>query len=125
MSTAGARRGAGASRPAERRAAVLERWQLALSFGYFALLLASYYLIRPLRDAAAAASGADTIPVLASAVFAVMLLIVPLFGWLVGRFARARLLPLIYLFFAVDLGLFALLFRVAPENLWAGRVFYV
>ena len=98
---------------------------LALSFGYFALLLASYYLIRPLRDAAAAASGADTIRYLASVVFVVMLLIVPAFGWLIARIPRARLLPWLYLFFAANLAAFGVLFQSAPEAPWSGRVFYV
>ena len=99
--------------------------RLALSFGYFALLLASYYLIRPVRDALAAGSGARSIPYLATVVFAVMLLIVPLFGWLVAHVRRSRLLPLAYAFFAANLLLFAFLFRIDPENVWTGRVFYV
>jgi len=125
VSTAGARRGAGASRPAERRAAVLERWQLALSFGYFALLLASYYMVRPLRDALGAGSGAATIKYLATTVFVAMLLLVPLFGWLVARVRRSLLLPLTYAFFAANLVVFGLLLRAYPDDLWVGRAFYV
>ena len=102
-----------------------ERRRLALSFAYFALLLASYYLIRPVRDALAAGSGADSIKYLASAVFLVMLAIVPLFGWLVARVRRSLLLPLTYAFFTAHLLVFAALFRLDPDALWTGRVFYV
>ncbi len=102
-----------------------ESARLALSFSYFALLLASYYMIRPLRDAFGAGSGAATIKYLASAVFLVMLAIVPLFGWLVARVARARLLPLTYGFFVLNLVAFAVAFNVYPDNPWVGRVFYV
>lgn len=99
--------------------------RLALSFAYFALLLASYYTIRPLRDAFGAGSGADTIKFLASAVFVVMLAIVPVFGWLIARVPRARLLPPTYAFFVLHLLGFALAFHLDPENRWTGRVFYV
>ena len=102
-----------------------ERRRLALSFTYFALLLASYYLIRPVRDALAAGSGAASIKYLATAVFVVMLAIVPVFGVLVARVRRALLLPFTYAFFASHLVVFAVLFRADPDAAWTGRVFYV
>jgi AAA family ATP:ADP antiporter len=102
-----------------------ERRRLALSFGYFALLLASYYLIRPVRDALAAGSGAASIKYLATAVFVVMLAIVPVFGWLVAHVRRSLLVPLTYAFFAANLVVFAVLFRLDPDAVWTGRVFYV
>jgi len=110
-----------ASSPRTRR----EGRRLALSFGYFALLLASYYMVRPLRDAFGAGSGPTTIKYLASAVFVAMLAIVPLFGWLVAHIRRARLLPLTYGFFVVNLVAFGILFSIEAENPWSGRVFYV
>jgi ATP:ADP antiporter, AAA family len=102
-----------------------ERRRLALSFTYFALLLASYYLIRPVRDALAAGSGAGSIKYLATAVFVVMVAIVPLFGWLVAHVRRAVLLPVTYAFFAAHLVVFAALFALDPDAPWTGRVFYV
>ena len=102
-----------------------ERRRLILSFSYFALLLASYYLIRPVRDALAAGGGGASIKYLASAVLAVMCLIVPLFGWLVANVRRSRLLPGIYAFFALNLLLFAAAFQLAPDDPWVGRAFYV
>jgi len=114
---------AGAPGPAGGRGG--ERRRLALSFAYFALLLASYYMIRPLRDAFGAGSGAATIKYLAVAVFVVMLLIVPVFGWLVTRVPRARLLPLTYGFFVLNLVAFGAALGADPENVWVGRTFYV
>ena len=102
-----------------------ETRRLALSFTYFACLLASYYLIRPVRDALAAGLGPDQIKYLASAVFFVMLAIVPVFGWLVARVPRSRLLPGTYAFFVINLLVFAALFHAAPDDLWCARVFYV
>jgi AAA family ATP:ADP antiporter len=102
-----------------------ERRRLALSFVYFALLLASYYLVRPVRDALAAGLGPDSIKYLASAVFVTMALAVPVFGWLVARVPRDRLLPGIYAFFALNLVAFSIAFRLAPGDPWTARAFYV
>jgi AAA family ATP:ADP antiporter len=102
-----------------------EGYALALSFLYFALLLASYYTIRPLRDALGAGVGADQIKYLSAAVFVTMLLIVPVFGWLVGRFRRNVLLPAVYAFFVANLLGFAVAFRAFPDDPWVARVFYV
>ncbi len=99
--------------------------RLGLSFLYFATLLASYYLIRPVRDALAAGSGPATIKYLSSVVFVVMLALVPLFGVLVTRVKRSLLLPATQGFFALNLVCFAILFHQLPEQLWVGRVFYV
>jgi AAA family ATP:ADP antiporter len=102
-----------------------ERQRLALSFAYFGLLLASYYLIRPVRDALAAGLGPDAIKYLASAVFVVMALAVPAFGWLVSRVRRDRLLPGLSAFFILHLLGFALAMTLLPGATWVARAFYV
>jgi AAA family ATP:ADP antiporter len=99
--------------------------RLALSFSYFALLLASYNMVRPLRDALAAGSGPATIKYLSSMVFFVMLAAVPVFGALVSRVSRAWLLPLTYGFFSLHLAAFGTIFLTEPAAVWAGRAFYV
>jgi AAA family ATP:ADP antiporter len=102
---------------------------LALSFTAFTLLLASYYVLRPVRDALAATVGADSIKYLSSVVFIVMLLIVPVFGWLAAHVPRPRLVPGLYAFFIVNLGVFALAFGRDPGTgglgNWLARAFYV
>jgi AAA family ATP:ADP antiporter len=92
----------------------------------FTLLLACYYILRPVRDALAATLGAGSIKYLSSAVFVVMLLIVPVFGGLIARLPRNRLVPGIYLFFILNLGVFAWGFghSGATDGWWA-RAFYV
>jgi AAA family ATP:ADP antiporter len=106
-----------------------ETGALVASFVSFMLLLASYYILRPVRDALAATLGADSIKYLSSAVFFVMLLIVPLFGWLVARVPRARLVPGLYGFFIFNLGAFAFGFgRYGSTGVvgeWMARAFYV
>ena len=102
---------------------------LVTSFLSFMLLLASYYILRPVRDALAATLGADSIKYLSSAVFVVMLLIVPIFGWLAARVPRARLVPGLYAFFILNLFVFAFAFgRYGAAGIlgaWMARAFYV
>jgi ATP:ADP antiporter, AAA family len=99
------------------------------SFVSFMLLLAAYYVLRPLRDALAATLGADSIKYLSSAVFFVMLLMVPIFGWLVARVPRPRLVPGLYGFFVLNLALFAFAFGrygiTGSAGVWLARAFYV
>ena len=90
---------------------------LAWAFAYFFLLLCSYYILRPVRDSLAVEIGALGLRWLFTATFATMLALVPLFGWLCARLSRARLLPVVYAFFSLNL----LVFAVALE----ARVFFV
>ena len=105
-----------------------ERRTLIASCLSFMLLLACYYVLRPVRDALAATLGADSIKYLSSAVFVVMLGIVPIFGLLFTRLPRPRLVPVLYGFFIINLALFALAFQRygggASGAGWA-RAFYV
>ena len=90
---------------------------LGWAFAYFFLVLCSYYLLRPVRDSLAVALGPQALRWLFTATFVAMLALVPLFGWLSARLSRARLLPVVYGFFAANL----LAFTVALD----ARVFFV
>jgi ATP:ADP antiporter, AAA family len=78
------------------------------SFAYFFLVLSSYYVLRPLRDTFGVALGKEEVQRLFTLTFFVMLLIVPLFGWLCARFSRSTVLPVVYGFFALHLVWFSL-----------------
>jgi AAA family ATP:ADP antiporter len=91
---------------------------LGWSFAYFFLLLASYYLLRPVRDALAIETGTERLRWLLTATFVAMLALVPLFGWLSGRFPRRTLLPVVYGFFALNLALFALYVNSSIFFVW-------
>jgi AAA family ATP:ADP antiporter len=54
-----------------------------------------------------------------------MILIVPVFGWLVARFRRGLFVPASYLFFIVQLGLFAWGFADNDPAPWVQRAFYI
>ncbi len=96
-------------RPGEGRA-------LAWSAGYFFLLLFSYYLQRPLRDAMGIRGDLDRLPWLWTGTTAAMLVAVPVFSWVVSRVPRRRFLPLLYRFFALNLVVFYLAFALAGET---------
>ncbi|WP_122559524.1 NTP/NDP exchange transporter [Pseudomonas viridiflava] len=102
-----------------------ERAALLLGFAFHFCVLASYYLVRPLRDALGLEGGADKLQWLFTATFLVMLLMVPLFGALVSRLPTRRFVPLIYRCIGLTMILFGVLIanRVAPVQV--GNVFFV
>ena len=111
-----------------RRLAPIERGELAAvawSFVYFAAVLASYYVIRPLREEMGVTVGPDGLRYLYLAVLVVMLAAVPLFGWVVASFPRRRVAPIVYLFFIVNLGLFWLLLGAGPPGVVVASAFFV
>ena len=120
-----------AGRAARFRAALSESPPLLWSFLYFFCLLSGYYVLRPVREAMAASSdveavfppaliawfaergvalGEFTLQFIFTAVFFIMLLLQPAYGWLVSRFARRVFLPVIYGFFIATLLVFYAMF---------------
>src|SRR5689334_13759898 len=88
--------------PQERAAAV---W----SFAYFFMLLAGYYVLRPLRDQMGIAGGVKALPWMFTATFVTLLAAQPLYGQLVAKVPRRRFIPIVYHFFVANLVLFWLL----------------
>lgn len=95
-----------------------------LAFSYFFFLLAGYFMLRPIRGTVAA-NHYEILPWLYTATFASMLLIVPVFGWLVSKFRRGRFIPGIYLFFISNLVFFAITFKGDTTSDWVQYGFYV
>ena len=101
------------------------------SFGFFFFLLGSYFILRPIRDAIAAASGVTKLPWLFAGTLAVTLLCNPLFSWLVVRFAVRRVIPISYHFFAASFLTFYAVLRFVSSgegstlDLWMSRAFFV
>jgi AAA family ATP:ADP antiporter len=98
---------------------------LLWSFLCFFTLLASYYVLRPVRDEMGVQTGAQNLPWLFSAVFVSMLVLVPLFGWIAGRLPVRRLIPTIYLFFSSNLFLFFLALISDLPRTTVAPVFFV
>ena len=98
---------------------------LCWSFAYFFCLLAGYYVLRPLRDEMGVAGGVKNLQWLFTATFVVMLLAVPLFGWVVATLPRRRFIPLVYHFFVANIALFWLLLTLGVARQDVARVFFV
>ena len=94
------------------------------SFITFALVLGSYYLIRPIRENIGAEASADQRQLWFLLVFAVMLAAVPLFGWTVARLRRSLIVPGLYIFFAAMMMLFWLALGAAGSQ-WLRASFFV
>lgn len=101
-----------------------ERRAVAWSFAWFFCLLASYYILRPVRDEMGVAGGVKNLPWLFTATFLVMLAAVPSFGLLVARLARRVFIPVVYHFFALNILAFWVALRYADPPVVA-RIFFV
>ncbi len=109
-----------------RAAATREGAEPALSALAFFFVMTAYYIIRPVRDQLSGAVGSQSLPLFYGVVFATMLLLTPLFGWLVARFPRRQLLGWSYSFFIACLLAFVPAF-VAQDRIGArelGVVFF-
>jgi AAA family ATP:ADP antiporter len=98
--------------------------RLAVAFFYFFFLLGGYFMLRPLRGAIAA-NNSEILHWLYTGTFLAMLMIVPVFGYLVSRFRRGQFIPAIYLFFISHLVLFACFFEGDATPAWLQRAFYI
>jgi ATP:ADP antiporter, AAA family len=93
----------------------------------FFCILTSYYMIRPVRDQLSGAVGALSLPLFYAATFVATLLMTPLFGALVTRFPRRRLMVWSYSFFIACLVAFvpAFMHQDAIGARLLGTVFFV
>ena len=115
------------------------------SFLYFFCLLSGYYVLRPVREAMAASADMEalfppaliawfaghgmplkdfTLQFLFSCVFVIMLVLQPLYGWLVSRHPRRVFLPLVYGFFIVTLFVFYGMFNAGVPGRGAAFFFW-
>jgi AAA family ATP:ADP antiporter len=100
---------------------------LFLAALYHFLVLAAWYVIRPIRDAMGTAGGVDDLPWLFSGTLVAMLLVQPLFSAVVARWPRRSSIPWTYRFFAFNLLLFFVAIRATEgaSQLWLGRFFWI
>jgi len=100
---------------------------MLLSALYFFLVMASYFIIRPLRDEMGIAGGVRNLPWLFTGTLVGMLLAHPIYTALVSRLPRRRFIPLSYTLFAVCMLVFLVLLSTVSEaqTVWVGRIFYI
>jgi ATP:ADP antiporter, AAA family len=95
-----------------------------LAFACNFLVLASYYILRPVRDTVAAQFD-EHLQLLFTGTFIGTLIASPIYAWLAARVRLNRLLPGVFWFWLANVLLFQVLFRVAPGNAWVGGAYYV
>ena len=81
------------------------------SFFYFFFLLSSYYILQPIRDEMGLLIGREHLPSLFRWSLVVMIIMSPIFSFLVSKFPRKKFIPLVYHFFLANLILFFLGFK--------------
>ena len=86
-------------------------------------LLASYYILRPLRDTMATVFGAAQLQDLFTGTFILTLLLVPLFAWCASRVKLSRFLPGVFWLLIASLLVFYGLFHLMPGDRWVAAAF--
>ncbi len=97
-----------------------------LAFVFFFFLLASYFILRSIRDALGVQAGVGTLKYLFTGTLLSTLALQPLFAMLVARVPVRRFIPFVYRCFAACLVFFAVALKWWPESdLWIAPVFFV
>ena len=104
-----------------------ERSVLGHGAAWFFFILFSYYVLRPIREQISSTYGTENLSWLFWATFAVMLVAIPAYSYLVGKFHRRKLVPSIYLLFISNLLMFwaAMKFGSDAAQIWVARTFFV
>ena len=104
-----------------------EKIILLRAFLFFFFVLASWYALRPVRNELAVQGGIYNLPWLLMGVMLAMLIINPIYSWLVSRINQNRLILYIYSFFILNLILFLTMWTFTGEEgrIWTGRAFYI
>lgn len=98
---------------------------LLAAFAYHFLLFTAYAILKPIRDSMGVGGGAENLPDLFGWTLLCMLVAVPIYGWISGRFRRAIFIPWTYVFFASHLVGFWVFFNLRDGDEATARVFFV
>lgn len=102
-----------------------ERRGLFYAFGCALCMFTAYSMLRPVRDTMGITSGVASLPSLFWGTFACMLLLQPVYGWVLSRFPRTVALPRVYAFFAITLLAFDVWFSLQVDHTWVARAYFV
>lgn len=99
----------GSIEPGEERAT-------ALAAGYFFCALASYFILRAVRDAAGVAAGTGQLPWLFTGTLITTLIMNPVYASIVSRLPVRRFIPIVYRLFIALLLTFAAVIKYGPTS---------
>src|ERR1700751_1160573 len=97
---------------------------LWLGFFFFFLILAGYYITKPIRDRIGA-GNMEALPWMFTATLVAMVVANAAFAATVARMPRRKFIPLAYGFFIAVFMLFFIAMRPEAEQVWIGRGFFV
>ena len=98
---------------------------VAAGLAMFFLLFTGYFMLRPVRETMGVAGGVDNLQWLFTGTFLATLAILPAFGWVASKVPRRTIVPWVYGFVVVSLLGFAASLGLRPDDVWAGRAFYI
>jgi ATP:ADP antiporter, AAA family len=102
-----------------------ERRAVLLAFICNFLVLGSYYILRPVRDTIATVFGTGQLQLLFTGTFIGSIIASPIYALLAARVRLNRLLPGVFWFWLLNVLVFQVLLRSAPDNRWIGGAYYV
>jgi AAA family ATP:ADP antiporter len=110
------------------RVALIEKHEMAAviaAFLLFFFVLGGYFAVRPVRETVGTILGRDRVAHLYLWTWVGSLVIIPIYGWVVGRLKRSVFLPLIYGLVAVSLAAIGVALRANEGSIAIGQFFYV
>lgn len=110
------------------RGARIEPAELPAVIASFALIfcvMCGYFSVRSVRETAGTVLGRERVADLWIWTWVASLAIVPIYGWIVAHFRRARFLPMIYAAVAVTLATVGFIMQTDPTNTAVMQFFYV
>ncbi|MGC1460419.1 MAG: MFS transporter [Steroidobacteraceae bacterium] len=101
-----------------------ERRAVLLAFACNFMVLGSYYILKPVRDTIATDYNGQ-LQLLFTGTFIGTIIASPIYAWLAARVRLNRLLPGVFWFWLLNVILFQVLFKLAPDNRLIGAGYYV
>jgi len=95
------------------------------AFVYFFFLMASYFILRPLRDTMGTVYGVAHLQELFTGTFVLSFIVAPIFAGFASRIRLASFLPWVYGFIAITMLVFYFLFQEVENDRWVAAAFYV
>jgi AAA family ATP:ADP antiporter len=103
----------------------METKAVVIAFIYFFFLMASYFILRPLRDTMGTIYGVDHLQELFTGTFIVSFIVAPIYAGFASRVRLASFLPWVYGVIALSMVGFYFAFEAHENSRWVAAAFYV
>jgi AAA family ATP:ADP antiporter len=98
---------------------------VTVSFVYFMFLMASYFILRPLRDAMGTVYGVDHLQELFTGTFILSFFVAPIYAYFASRLKLSTFLPWVYGFIAATMIVFYALFETIHQDRAVAAAFFI